>query len=80
VEVVGGGARRRVVDLAEVVDEAGGQRTVGRRDWTPVAVQRGIAQACEHFLIAVRDGRPISARDARETRRLCERIVREVEA
>lgn len=75
-EIVGGGARRRVVDLAELVDELGGQRTVRRRgEWTPVAVQRGIAQACEHFLAAVREGRRLSARDALETHRLCERIV-----
>ena len=79
-EVVGGGARRRVVNLAEVVDEAGGARTVRRRgDWTPVAVQRGIAQACEHFIAAVREGRRLSARDALETHRLCERIVGELE-
>jgi virulence factor len=80
-EVVGGGARRRIVDLGEVVDEADGQRSVRRRpDWSPVAAQRGIAQACEHFIAAVRDGRPISARDALETHRLCEHIVGEIEA
>jgi virulence factor len=76
VEVVGAGRRRRVVDLAEVTDEEAGVRTVRRRgDWTPVAVQRGIAQACEHFLSAVREKRRLSARDALETHRLCEEIV-----
>jgi virulence factor len=78
-EVIGGGRRRRVTNLAEVVDEAAGVRTVRHRpDWTPVAVQRGIAQACEHFLAAVRDGRQLSAQDALETHRLCEWIAGEI--
>lgn len=80
-EIVGGGGRRRIIDLAEVLDEAGGVRTVRRRgDWTAVAVQRGIAGACAHFLAAVQDGRRLSARDALETHRLCERIVGDLEA
>ena len=43
------------------------------------AIQRGIAQACEHFLSAVREGRRLSAHDALETHRLCERIVEAAE-
>jgi virulence factor len=64
-----------------VVDDATGVRTIRRRgDWTPVAVQRGITGACDHFLAAVREGRRLCARDALETHRLCERIVSEAEA
>jgi virulence factor len=78
-EVTGQGRRRRVIDLAEVVDEEAGVRTVRRRgDWTPVSVQRGVAQACEHFLSALREGRQLSAADALETHRLCGWIVREI--
>lgn len=80
VEIVGGGRRTRVEDMADVIEEADGVRTLRRRgDWTPVAQQRGVAQACEHFLTAVREGRPLSALDALETHRLCEEIVRAVE-
>lgn len=79
-EVVGAGRKRRVLDLAEVVDDEAGQRSVRRRgDWAPVSVQRGITAACDHFLAAVREGRRLCARDALETHRLCERIVGEVE-
>ncbi|MFC4529437.1 Gfo/Idh/MocA family protein [Sphaerisporangium dianthi] len=74
-EVIGGGAKRRVVNLADVVDYDGGETVTRRGDWTPVARQRGIEQACQEFLAAVRDGRIITADDALRTHALCEQIV-----
>jgi virulence factor len=74
-EITGGGKRRRVVNLSETVDQAGAQTLVRRGDWTPVATQRGVSQACDFFLAAVGEGRLLSARDALETHRLCEEIL-----
>jgi virulence factor len=72
--------RHRIVDLAEMhVAEAGTQTSNRRGDWTPVADQRGIRQAVDHFLAALRAGRVLSARDALETHRLCEVVVEEVQ-
>lgn len=74
-EVSGQDAKRQVLNLADVVDHKG-QPTLRRRgDWVPVARQRGIEQSVLAFLDAVRAGRVLSARDALETHRLCERIV-----
>ncbi len=75
VEVMGRGRKRRVVDMAEVVEYGPATAVTRRGDWTPVARQRGIEQACDAFLAAIRDGQILSARDALETHRLCERIV-----
>ncbi|GAA3398097.1 Gfo/Idh/MocA family oxidoreductase [Streptomyces roseoviridis] len=76
-EVSGQDTKRQVLNLAEIVDHKG-QPTVRRRgDWVPVARQRGIEQAVIAFLEAVREGRPLSARDALVTHELCERVVRE---
>ncbi|MFI8824970.1 Gfo/Idh/MocA family protein [Streptomyces sp. NPDC053431] len=76
-EVSGQDTKRQVVNLSEIVDHKG-QPTVRRRgDWVPVARQRGIEQAVVGFLDAVREGRPLSARDALLTHELCERVVRE---
>lgn len=75
-EVSGQGAKREVLNLAEVVDHRG-QPTVRRRgDWVPVARQRGIEQLCQVFLDAVRSGRVLDAGDALLTHELCERVVR----
>jgi virulence factor len=77
-DVSGGDARRQVLNLAEVVDHRG-QPTVRRRgDWVPVARQRGVEQIALAFLDAVRDGTPLSARDALRTHDLCELIVSEI--
>jgi virulence factor len=82
VEVIGGGHKRRVTNLAEVTDY--GSTAIGpalavtrRGDWTPVSRQRGIEQACEAFLTAVRRRDPLTAQaqDALETHRICEDIV-----
>ncbi|MBG0821660.1 Gfo/Idh/MocA family oxidoreductase [Planomonospora sp. ID91781] len=76
-EVMGDGVKRRVVNLGDVVDHAGGETLTRRADWTPVARQRGIEQACLDFLDAVRAGRVVRADDALATHALCEEIVRE---
>ncbi|GAB3210813.1 Gfo/Idh/MocA family protein [Marinactinospora thermotolerans] len=79
-EVTGGGRKRVVIGLAEEIDHDGGTTVTRRGDWTPVARQRGIEQACSVFLDAVREGRPLDARDALRTHELCERVVVAIEA
>jgi virulence factor len=79
-EVSGGGAKRRIVDLSQVVDQGAQDHLTRRGDWTSVGRQRGFEGLCETFLDAVRDGRRLSALDALETHRLCERIVRDLMA
>ena len=74
-EVSGQDTKRQVLNLADVIDHKG-QPTLRRRgDWVPVARQRGIEQSVVSFLDAVRSGVLLSARDALETHRLCERVV-----
>lgn len=74
-EVSGQDSKRQVLNLADVLDHKG-QPTLRRRgDWVPVARQRGIEQSVLSFLDAVRAGAVLSARDALETHRLCERVV-----
>uniref|UniRef100_A0AAU3H190 Gfo/Idh/MocA family oxidoreductase n=1 Tax=Streptomyces sp. NBC_01401 TaxID=2903854 RepID=A0AAU3H190_9ACTN len=76
-EVSGQDSKRQVLNIADVVDHKG-QPTLRRRgDWVPVARQRGIEQSALSFLDAVRAGEVLSARDALETHRLCERVVRD---
>ncbi|MDX3326172.1 MULTISPECIES: Gfo/Idh/MocA family protein [Streptomyces] len=76
-EVSGQDTKRQVLNLADVVDHKG-QPTLRRRgDWVPVARQRGIEQSVLSFLDAVRAGEVLSAQDALETHRLCERVVRD---
>ncbi|MDZ5649635.1 Gfo/Idh/MocA family oxidoreductase [Nitrospirillum sp. BR 11828] len=73
--------RHRIVDMADIhIAEAGTHIGSRRGDWTPVSAQRGIHQAVEHFLSALRAGRTLSARDALETHRLCETVVRQIQA
>ncbi|MEU8265767.1 Gfo/Idh/MocA family oxidoreductase [Sphaerisporangium sp. NPDC049002] len=74
-EVIGGGGKRRVVNLGDVADHSGGETVTRRGDWTPVARQRGIERLCHEFLSSVRDGRVISAEDALATHAVCEDIV-----
>ncbi|MGW0072821.1 Gfo/Idh/MocA family protein [Streptosporangium sandarakinum] len=76
VEVMGGGVKRRVVNLADVIDYAGGETLTRRGDWVPVGEQRGIEQVCREFLDAVRSGVVIDAGDALATHAVCEDIVR----
>ncbi|SFK48259.1 Gfo/Idh/MocA family protein [Caulobacter sp. UNC279MFTsu5.1] len=74
-EVSGAGAKRRIVDMAQVVDQSAQDHLTRRGDWIPVGRQRGFEGLCEHFLAAIRDGRRLSALDALETHRLCETVV-----
>lgn len=74
-EAMGDGAKRRVVNLGDVIDYQGGECLVRRPDWVPVVRQRGIEQICLEFLTAVREGRRIDAEDALATHALCEEIV-----
>lgn len=74
-EAMGDGAKRRVVNLGDIIDYTGGETLARRPDWVPVARQRGIEQICLEFLAAVRDGRRVAATDALATHALCEEIV-----
>nr|WP_202542029.1 Gfo/Idh/MocA family oxidoreductase [Streptomyces sp. SID3915] len=76
-EVSGQDSKRQVLNLADVVDHKGQPSLRRRGDWVPVARQRGIEQCVVSFLDAVRAGEVLSARDALETHRLCERVVRD---
>ncbi|MFH9616556.1 Gfo/Idh/MocA family protein [Streptomyces pratensis] len=76
-EVSGQDTKRQVLNLADVIDHKG-QPTLRRRgDWVPVARQRGIEQSVLAFLDAVRAGEVLSALDALETHRLCERVLQD---
>ncbi|MBO9708143.1 MAG: Gfo/Idh/MocA family oxidoreductase [Caulobacter sp.] len=77
-EVSGRGGKRRIVDMAQVIDQGEREELTRRGDWTSVGRQRGFEGLCDAFLSAVRDGRRLSALDALETHRLCERIVEEL--
>ncbi|GAA2980822.1 MULTISPECIES: Gfo/Idh/MocA family protein [Streptomyces] len=76
-EVSGQDSKRQVLNLADVVDHKGQPSLRRRGDWVPVARQRGIEQCVVSFLDAVRAGEVLSAQDALETHRLCERVVRD---
>ncbi|MEV1200720.1 Gfo/Idh/MocA family protein [Microbispora rosea] len=74
-EVMGGGGKRRVVNLGDVVEFGGDETLMRRGDWVPAPRQRGIEQICLEFLAAVREGRILTADDALLTHELCEQIV-----
>lgn len=74
-EVMGGGSKRRVVNIGDVTDYGDGEILARRGDWVPVARQRGIEQACHAFLDAVRESRTVSADDALITHSICEDVV-----
>lgn len=76
-EAMGGGGKRRVVNLGDVIDYAGGEALLRRPDWVPVARQRGIEQVCLEFLAAVRDDRLVTADDALASHAICEAITRQ---
>jgi len=77
-EVSGDGRKRRIVELDQVVDQGATEALTRRGNWTSVGCQRGFEAMCDSFLDAVRDGRRLSALDALETHRLCERVVGEL--
>ncbi|MBA2889105.1 Gfo/Idh/MocA family protein [Nonomuraea soli] len=77
-EVMGAGAKRRIVNLGDVIDYSAEGETLRRRpDWVPVSRQRGIEQLCLEFLDAVRQGRVLDASDALVSHEICEEIVRQ---
>ena len=78
-EVSGGGRKRRVTDLAEVIDLGAPIEVTRRPDWAPATWMRGIDQICAHFLDAVAERTYLSPRDALATHLLCEEIVQAVE-
>jgi virulence factor len=77
-EVSGGGRKRRIIDLDQVIDQDKTEALTRRGNWTSVGRQRGFEAMCETFLDAVREGRRLSALDALETHRQCERVVAEL--
>lgn len=79
-DVIGGGVRRSVRDLAETVRTAGTESRTRRGDWTPVGRQRGFEAMCADFLRAVRERRPTAAADILATHALCEAITDHAEA
>jgi virulence factor len=75
-EVHGAGLKRRVTNMADVVEHAGGVETFTRRgDWTTVEQQRGFEAICAEFLAGVRAGHVFDAYDALRTHHVCEQIV-----
>ena len=74
-DVVGDGRRRQVLDLADVVDLADGERLTRRDGWVSAPEQRGFVAMVGEFLDAVRAGRLLDASDALVTHEVCERVV-----
>lgn len=74
-EVIGGGARTTVRNMAETVHSEGAERSTRRGDWTSVERQRGFEAMCDAFLGHVASGRPCPLDDMLETHRICEMIV-----
>ena len=80
-DVIGDGLKHSVLNLSECRKQIDGIETVSRRpDWTSVSRQRGFQAMCLDFLEGVREGRATASRDILATHRLCEQIVRHVEA
>lgn len=80
-EVTAPGRRRRIVEMAMATHHEDGVEAITRRDeWAPVQVQRGFTAMCAAFLDAVRSGRWLDPTDALRTHRLCEQVVRDVQA
>jgi virulence factor len=74
-DVIGDGRRRQVIDLADGVDLADGERLSRRDGWLSPTVHRGFVAMCEEFLGAVRAGRLLDASDALVTHEVCELVV-----
>jgi len=82
VETIGGGRKWSVKDLNTAVELAdGGERHYKFNDWDPVLHRRGFHAIIDHFIQTVKEGgQPLqSTRDALETHRVCEEIVKELE-
>lgn len=78
-DVIGGGARHTVLNLADRVDTRGRQSLQRRGDWVPVGRQRGFEAMCDDFLLAARERRPVDTAAILATHCLCEAIVRHAE-
>jgi virulence factor len=74
-EVLAPGRKRRVVNVSEVVELAGGEHVERRDEWRPVGVQRGFAPMCQTFLDGVHGGPLPALDDALRTHAMCEQIV-----
>ncbi|MGP7794455.1 Gfo/Idh/MocA family protein [Sphingomonas sp. CLY1604] len=79
-DVIGGGMRHSVRNLAERVEAQGTQSVQRRPDWISVGRQRGFEAMCDDFLIAVRQRRPVDAAAILATHVICEAVVRHAEA
>ena len=80
-DVIGGGRKHSVLNLAERREQADGIESLTRRpDWAPIGRQRGFEAMCADFLQGVQDGRATASDDVLTTHRLCEDIVRHAEA
>ncbi|MFJ4658936.1 Gfo/Idh/MocA family protein [Nocardia sp. NPDC088792] len=79
-EISGGNGKYKVVNLGDSIEYSDGAATAHPRgDWTPVGSRRGIQQAVDHFLDAVRTGKRLDARDALRTHEICEQLVQEID-
>lgn len=78
-DVIGGGARHAVLNLADRIETRGAQTLHRRPDWTAVGRQRGFEAMCDDFLVAARDRRPVDAAGILATHEICEAIVRHAE-
>lgn len=82
-EVMSPGNKWVVEGLNTTAHFTGGQESRTKfNDWDPVLYRRGFVQIIDHFLTCVRENKQplISLRDALESHRLCELIVKEAEA
>lgn len=78
-DVVGGGTRTTIRDMADTIHADGVEQRTRRGDWTSVQRQRGFEAMCDAFLDIVASGAPCPIEDMLETHRLCELIVARAE-
>jgi virulence factor len=79
VDVIGGGARHAVLNLADRIETCGSTTVQRRGDWVPVGRQRGFEAMCDDFLRAAQERRGVDAAAILATHRICEAIVRHAE-
>ncbi|MDY0959001.1 Gfo/Idh/MocA family oxidoreductase [Sphingomonas sp. CFBP8993] len=79
-DMMGGGLRRSVLNMADQVHLAGSEVRTRRSDWTSVGWQRGFEAMCLDFLSAARDGVTTDAEDILATHALCEAMTEAAEA
>lgn len=75
-DVIGGGKRHAVLNLADRIETTGAQHLHRRADWVSVGRQRGFEAMCDNFLLAARERRPVDAAAIMATHEICEAIVR----